>query len=83
MVQLPEDLDELLLRASDSNTKTTLKSTIDFLDSIDKIHKITEIGKERIRRAGDKIKAELKEKHDEYQKKRVFPRFCVNSKMVI
>ena len=31
---------------------------------------ICEIGKERIRRAGDKIKAELQEKYDAYQQKR-------------
>lgn len=33
---------------------------------------IAEIGKERIRRAGDAIKAELKEKYDEYQQKQQF-----------
>jgi len=45
MVQFPELCDE--------NTETA-----EFLDSIDKPHNICEIGKERIRRAGDKIKAD-------------------------
>ena len=58
MVQLPEDLDEALARASDAKTKVQIKAAIDFLDSINKPHTICEIGKERIRRAGDKIKDE-------------------------
>lgn len=58
MVQLPEDLDEALSRASDSKTKKSIKSAIRFLDSIDKRHTICEIGKERIRRSGEKIKDE-------------------------
>lgn len=58
MVQLPEDLDEALSRASDSKTKESIKSAIQFLDSIDKKHTICEIGKERIRRSGEKIKDE-------------------------
>jgi adenine-specific DNA-methyltransferase len=58
MVQLPEDLDEALLRPSDRITKDSIKEAINFLDSIGKKHNICEIGKERIRRAGDKIKAE-------------------------
>lgn len=58
MVQLPEDLDEALGRASDAKTKDSIKKAIKFLDSIGKVHTICEIGKERIRRAGDKIKSE-------------------------
>ena len=57
MVQLPENLDETLL-LSDSRTKKTIKNAIRFLDSINKPHTICEIGKERIRRAGTKIKSE-------------------------
>lgn len=58
MVQLPEDLDESLDRACDTNTKESIRASIKFLDSINKKHTICEIGKERIRRAGDKIKAD-------------------------
>lgn len=56
MVQLPEDLDEALSRPSDIKTKDSIKAAIKFLDSIGKNHNICEIGKERIRRAGTKIK---------------------------
>ncbi|WNY28916.1 hypothetical protein MmiEs2_11290 [Methanimicrococcus stummii] len=62
MVQLPEDLDEALTRGVDAKTKASIKESIDFLDSIGKAHNICEIGKERIRRAGDKIKEENKDK---------------------
>lgn len=58
MVQLPENLDEAIERASDTKTKESIKKAIRFLDSIYKPHTICEIGKERIRRAGEKIKAE-------------------------
>ena len=58
MVQLPEDLDEAIKRASDTKTKDSIKKAISFLDSIGKPHTICEIGKERIRRAGEKIKSE-------------------------
>ena len=58
MVQLPEDLDEAIGRASDAKNKNSIKKAIKFLDSIGKVHTICEIGKERIRRAGDKIKSE-------------------------
>jgi adenine-specific DNA-methyltransferase len=56
MVQLPENLDGALSRSNDAKTKTSIKSAIDFLDSIGKAHTICEIGKERIRRAGNKIR---------------------------
>jgi adenine-specific DNA-methyltransferase len=58
MVQLPEDLDKALIKATDEKTKKSIKSAIDFLDNIKKPHTICEIGKERIRRAGAKIEAE-------------------------
>ena len=70
-VQLPENLDELFLKATDDNTKKTLKSTIDFFDSINKPHTLAEIGKERIRRAGESIKDELKAKFEAYQQKQL------------
>ena len=61
MVQLPENLDTLL-KNTDSRNKKTIKNAIKFLDSISKIHLVSEIGKERIRRAGQKIKNEQLEK---------------------
>ena len=69
MVQLPEDLDKQILNA-DARTKKDLIETTSFLDSINKPHYLTEIGKERIRRAGGSIKAELKEKYEDYQQKK-------------
>ncbi|MGL6066185.1 MAG: site-specific DNA-methyltransferase [Cetobacterium sp.] len=54
LVQFPEDLDQTLLKV-DSETKKTIKKTIEFLDSIRKPHFLSEVGKERIRRAGKKI----------------------------
>lgn len=58
MVQLPENLDEAIGRTSDAKTKDSIQKAIKFLDSIGKAHTICEIGKERIRRAGEKIKSE-------------------------
>ena len=57
MVQIPEDLD-ISLATADSNSRVSILATIAFLDKIEKPHLITEIGKERIRRAGQKIKDE-------------------------
>lgn len=54
LVQLPENLEETLIKA-DSKIKKTVENAIEFLDSIKKPHFLTEIGKERIRRAGEKI----------------------------
>lgn len=62
MVQLPEDLDENIITAA-PKAKKTLLNAIDFLTSIKKPHILTEIGKERIRRAGEKIKAEVEEQN--------------------
>ncbi len=57
MVQIPENLDESILK-SDSRAQKTMKNAIKFLDEIGRPHAICEIGKERIRRAGGKIKDE-------------------------
>ena len=57
MVQLQENLDWNLRKQTPDQRKNTQK-IIDFLESINKDHIITEYGKERIRRAGEKIKAE-------------------------
>ena len=61
MVQLPEDLDESIVK-SDSRAKKTLHNAISFLDNMELPHTICEIGKERIRRAGAKIAAAAGEK---------------------
>lgn len=60
-VQLPENLDDSMINA-DSKTKKQIQESIDFLDSLSKSHFITEIGKERIRRAGEKIKTDNADK---------------------
>ncbi len=57
MVQLDENLD-VSLKYAENEAKKVLENSIEFLDSINKPHKLTEIGKERIRRAGEKIKEE-------------------------
>lgn len=63
LVQLPENLDESLSSA-DSNTKQTLNNAIELLDKLNKPHLLTELGKERIRRAANKIKEETKAEID-------------------
>lgn len=68
MVQIPENLDKLL-NTAEATAKKDIKNSIDFLDSIEKPHLISEIGKYRINVSGDKIKAELQEKYDEYKQK--------------
>jgi adenine-specific DNA-methyltransferase len=57
LVQLPEDLDESL-KTADAKTRATLQNSIEFLDNLKKPHLITELGKERIRRAILKIENE-------------------------
>lgn len=57
MVQIAENLDESL-KSAQKDAVRTLEVGIEFLDSIHKPHTICEIGKERIRRAGAKIKEE-------------------------
>jgi adenine-specific DNA-methyltransferase len=55
MVQLPESLDESLERAGSAPEKQTIKSAISICRSIGKPNLLTEISKERIRRAGKKF----------------------------
>ena len=57
MVQLPENLDERM-KTTSGDEKKSIEETIRFLDNIKKPRILSEIGKERIRRAGSKIKAE-------------------------
>lgn len=54
LVQFPENLDERLKYAT-KDAVNTLKSALDFVIQNNMPHFVTEIGKERIRRAGDKI----------------------------
>ena len=56
-VQLNEDLDENYEHATGSD-KANIKNTIDFLESINKKHEISEVTIERLRRAGEKIHKE-------------------------
>lgn len=61
LIQLPENLD-LNLASAKGNEKISIKQAINFLDSINAPHFLSEIGKERIRRAGEKIKVEAGDK---------------------
>ena len=57
MVQLPENMDQSIQKAS-SDKKAVLKNAIDLCDSLHAPHLLTEVAKERIRRAGKEIQAE-------------------------
>ena len=61
LIQLPENLKEIKDIEKD-DAKKTIENAIDFLNSIDKPALLTEIGKERIRRAGKKIQEENPDK---------------------
>lgn len=61
LVQLPENLYENLKQA-DTNSKAIIENAITLLNRNNKPCLLTEIGKERIRRAGEKIKEEFKDK---------------------
>ncbi len=56
MVQLPENLDENLNKATSDKEKKTIKTAIKFCDSQKFEHTIAEIAKERIRKSGDMIR---------------------------
>ncbi len=57
MVQLDEDLDKTVVKKS-GKALTFTQNMIKTLDKLGKKHVLTEVGKERIRRAGAKIKEE-------------------------
>lgn len=59
LVQLPEEIDPH--KATSEKSKKVAQNAIAFLDSIHKPHNLCEIGKERIRRAGDHIRASQEE----------------------
>lgn len=60
LVQIPEDLDTSLKYATGS-AKKVLSNAIELCEELNKRHVLTEIGKERIRRAGEKVKAECED----------------------
>ena len=62
MVQVPENLD-VTYDISPSSAKKTIGNAIKYLDSLKYPHYLTEIGKERIRRAGEQIKSEWEKEH--------------------
>lgn len=57
MIQLPEDLDDKLQKASNDN-KIVIKNAIALCDKLNKKHLLSKVAEERIRRAGKKIKAD-------------------------
>ena len=59
LVQLPEDLDDNL-KTADDKEKVVLKNAIELCNMLHVSHKLTEVGKERIRRAGKKLLEEMK-----------------------
>ena len=65
MVQLPENLEDLLKNTKEKEAKKSIEESINFLQEIDKPLVICEIGKERIRRAGEKIKRELEKENSQ------------------
>ena len=62
MVQIPENLNQSIKRAGSSKEKKEIQNTIDFLNELEKPLLLSEIGKERIRRAGEKILVDNKDK---------------------
>lgn len=57
LIQLQENIDKML-DSSSENAKRVAQNAISILDEIKKPHLLTELAKERIRRAGKKIKEE-------------------------
>lgn len=51
-VQIEEDLDKVLANTA-ANKRLIVENAIEYLDSINKPHLLTELGKERIRKAGE------------------------------
>lgn len=63
-IQMPEDLD-LALTYAEENAKETLENGISLCNQLKVKHTLCEIGKERIRRAGDKVMAEWTARQNE------------------
>lgn len=58
LVQLQEDLEESLKNATSASQREIIGNSIDLCDELKVPHVLTEVAKERIRRAGKKIKDE-------------------------
>ncbi len=57
LVQLPENIDPLV-NSSSANAKRVAENAVSVLDEMEHPHLLSELAKERIRRAGEKIKSE-------------------------
>ena len=57
LVQLPENIDPFV-NSSSANAKRVAENAVSVLDEMEHPHLLTELAKERIRRAGEKIKSE-------------------------
>lgn len=62
LIQLDESLDNSLINAKGED-KAILEKSINFLDGLNKSHSLTEIAIERIKRAGNQIKANWEKEH--------------------
>ena len=71
LVQLPEDLKRNFEAASNENAKVILRNAIAFLEENGKRCSITELAKERIRRAGQKLQEEPLVPNDQKEYKEV------------
>lgn len=63
MVQVPDNIDYSITKST-GEAKKDLQNLVNFLDGINKPHLLTEIGKERIRRAGEKIKEKIEKENE-------------------
>lgn len=63
LIQLDEQLEVIKKSMKEEKTKKIIQNAIDFLSKRDLPLKLTEIGKERIRRAGKRIKEEYPDKN--------------------
>ena len=64
LVQLQENLEESLRNATSASQKEIIENAIELCDELKVPHLLTEVAKERIRRAGKKIKEEHPEAKD-------------------
>lgn len=67
LVQLPESLEEQEDRARTDSAKQIARNGISICDSVNKPHTLCSIGEERIRRAGEKIKAEIDKANEQLE----------------
>ena len=67
LVQLPESLDEQETSARTDNAKQIARNAISICDKNNAPHTLCSIGEERIRRAGEKIKAEVDKDNEQLE----------------